>query len=63
MLKFPLWVALVACLAATAWALRWDVIEIRGGHEQRSAAILINRWTGELLWVQDGRSLRVEPIP
>lgn len=50
---------LVATLIATAWACRWQTVKLPAG-DGPAGALLMNRWTGEMRYVQGNAWLTVK---
>lgn len=53
--------ALLVALLALAWAVRWQPVETHSAAGQASI-YMINRWTGEVRYVQGYNRLDVEPL-
>ena len=51
---------LLFALLALGWMFRWQVIEVHGGNY--AAAYLINRWTGEIRYLNDIESIAVTEV-
>lgn len=45
-----------------AWAFRWQVAAVENHGTAHSAVLMVNRWTGEMRFVQNASSFSVEEI-
>lgn len=55
--KSALWLAAVAAVLALSWAMRWEVTSVDRG--TRPAIYMVNRWTGEIVLIEDGERVAV----
>jgi hypothetical protein len=42
------------------WCFRWETASIENHNQVGSAVLMVNRWTGEMRWVQSGSWVKVE---
>lgn len=53
---------LVVALLALAWAFRWQAIELHPAGDHPAPAYLLNRWTGEIRYLQDASWMTVDEL-
>lgn len=44
------------------WGFRWQMTAVESHNEAKSGAVMVNRWTGEVRWVQEGGWIKVEEV-
>lgn len=55
-------ILLVITLAALGWMFRWQAIEVHTMGDHSPSAFLVNRWTGEMRYLQDVKWVAVQEI-
>ena len=53
---------LALLIGLSAWMFRWQAIELHPTGDRPTAAYLVNRWTGEIRYLQDNKWISVDQL-